>query len=117
MSGYAYNKDFKNDSQEKIRRCLSCERARCNNCLDYKRAAKVRRRLPGILESIEYRELSDIEYKLVYNYPSVNNDDELGRIVGLSRTAVAKMRRELGLPSVIIYSPADRRRMVEPWMR
>ncbi|MCR5663567.1 MAG: hypothetical protein K6G17_01660 [Oscillospiraceae bacterium] len=69
---------------EEIRLCLSCPLPDCINCLkDFDEARPVRR-------LIRVRELAEQGL----------SDAQIGRVIGMHRNSVLRMRRKLGIPGL-----------------
>lgn len=76
---------MREDTYEDIQRCLSCKFPRCINCLDHRgvQAQKDRKRMDRVQEL----------------YDKGLNDESIARLLGVSRSHVSKLRREIGLPA------------------
>jgi len=109
-------KDFVNDSEDKVQKCLNCTQDYCTNCLDYRKDPNVvkKKRERG---GINYKaRLTIFDRKVVEAYITCNSDHEISDLLEVDRRRVVATRNRLRLPSAATFSENERRLMVAPWM-
>ena len=73
----------KEDSLEKIQKCLNCGLSECVNCLD-----------PHFMES---RRMTDTKKRIKALWEDGKNDTQIAEILGLSHAHISHLRNEMGL--------------------
>ena len=120
--GIAFFHDYVGDTQDNIKKCLSCTYPECINCLSFSKVPEK----PTQIDMEQVRTLkrskkmskglSKNERAILKAYVSQMKDYEISKVVGLTQSAVCEARTILGLPLAKALPPDDKQKLVNEWL-